>query len=116
MMNFLKLSVNRKCTNILQVLYPYNWKWKLLNVCKNLKELRVTKSDMIYIGSTFKKLKLPNLNHLSIKDSGVKWIHDKAFASFKKLVFINLKNNYLKHFQRSLLPDPAPYLTVFNFR
>lgn len=71
---------------------------------------------MIYVGPTFKKLNLQNLEHLSIQKSRVRWIHDKAFKSLKKLAFLNFQNNDVKRFKRSILPYPALFLTVINFR
>lgn len=99
-----------------QVRYAYNWDWSILNACGNLTDLHISKSDMIYVGPAFNMLTLPYLVSLTIKKSGVRWIHSRAFSSLRSLAFLNLMDNEITELERSLLPDPALKLAVINIR
>ncbi|XP_035220377.1 leucine-rich repeat and fibronectin type-III domain-containing protein 5-like [Stegodyphus dumicola] len=99
-----------------EVQYPYNWDWSVMNICQRLKVLRILKSNMLYIGPTFQMMNIASLRVLVIENSRVKWIHDKAFSSFKKLSYFHLIDNHIQTFKRSFLPNPAENLNVINLK
>ncbi|KAG8188954.1 hypothetical protein JTE90_016621 [Oedothorax gibbosus] len=85
--------------------YVSSWDWQQL---KNLKQLKLIDVHHIVMGSISEPFPpLPELTALGISDAEIEDVAYYAFADLKKLKFLVLKNNGIRHLTRNMFPYPA---------
>lgn len=95
--------------------YLNEWDWSVLRNLKKLIRLHVD-VDLDIINEDIEKISALDMKDLSFANNKITYIHDKAFAAFKEVLAISLKNNLIDDVKRSMMPNPAVMLWKLDLR
>ncbi|GFS92670.1 uncharacterized protein NPIL_244271 [Nephila pilipes] len=86
----------------------FAWNISILDSLKKLSTFIIENSEFLEVKAIFEKF--TTLKFVQFVNSGVKWIHLRAFKNNKNLTICSLANNYISHVERSIFPKPAVHL------
>lgn len=77
-------------------------------------EIQVIQSTVPVIQADFNRICQGVVTVVNVVSSGTTMIENRAFATFTKLVEMDLSNNRIADLKRSFFPYPANHLEVMN--
>lgn len=86
-----------------------SWDWMALKNLKKLLKIQID-VDLEIVSEEITRLTSVNLMDISLNKNQINYIHDLAFANFKQLLSVSLRNNLITEIKRSMFPNPATLL------